>query len=126
MGTQNPEIDRYLITLPSSHRKALRALRAIVHQTVPGVSETMDYRMPTFRAGDHVICSLASQKHHITLYICGEAVLDPFREDLAGLDCGHACVRFRPDEEFSQDLAKRIIARAMEMADGRKLTTTTS
>ena len=118
MGIHHPEVDRYLLGLPSGQRKALRALRDIVHQTVPGVAETMDYLMPTFRSGDHIVCSLASQKHHMSLYICGDEVLEPFREELAGLDCGSACVRFRSGDEFNPELAKRIIARAVEVAVG--------
>ena len=116
MGTHHPEVDRYLLALPKEQRTALRALREIVHETVPGVAETMDYRMPTFRAGDHVVCSLASQKHHMSLYICGEAVLAPFQDELSGLDCGSACVRFKSGAELNPELARRIIARAVELA----------
>jgi uncharacterized protein YdhG (YjbR/CyaY superfamily) len=111
--TQKPnEVDAYLESLDPARRSALETIRALILETVPGVRETMRYRMPTFEL-DEVVCSLASQKHYISLYMDVDLV-EKHKADLSGLDCGKSCIRFRKIEDLPLDTIRRILAETVE------------
>ncbi len=115
--SRSAEIDAYIAALENPDRRAaLTRLRDVAHEAVPGVAESLDYSMPTFSKDGQVVCSLASQKHHMSLYTCGQVVLDAFAKELAGFNCGKGCVRFKKDADMPSGLAKRIIERAAEVA----------
>jgi len=62
------EVDAYIQALPPDRSAALTALRNLVRETLPEARETMRYRMPTYEL-DEVVCSFASQKHYMSLYL---------------------------------------------------------
>ena len=109
----SPNVDRYLEDLPPERREALSQVRALVLQTAPGAEETMRYRMPTYEVGDQVLCSFASQKHYMSLYMDVDLV-ERYRGDLAGLDVGKSCIRFRRIEDLPLDTVRLILQKTLE------------
>lgn len=101
------EIEAYLSSLPEDRRAALEAVRTLIRESVPGVRETMRYRMPTYELNE-VILAVASQKNYMSLYLDVDLV-GKYKAELAGLDCGKSCVRFRRLEQLPLDTVKKII-----------------
>ena len=61
-------------------RIALAALRDLVRGTLPKATETIRYRVPTCEV-DEVICSFASQKQYMSLYL-DTMLVDRYRGQL--------------------------------------------
>ncbi len=95
---QNAEVDAYIQNLSTDRTGALAALRNLVRETVPQAEETMRYRLPTYEL-DEVICSFASQKHYMSLYL-DTMLVDRYRQQFGKLDVGKSCVRFKRLEDL--------------------------
>lgn len=135
MQSKATTVAQYLAELPADRRAALTALRALIQANIdPGFSEGVGYGMigwsvphSRYPAGYHCnpkdplpFAGLASQKNHMSLYICPpsmgepdaecEAEADWFRTAWAKtgkkLDMGKSCIRFRNLD----DLALEVIA----------------
>ena len=118
MSGRTREVDAYLESLEPERCKALTKVRSLVLDTVPGAVETMKYRMPTYEHEGRVLCAFASQKRYMSLYMDTELV-DKRREELAGLDAGKSCIRFRKLERLPLDTVRTILEETVEkqMAD---------
>jgi uncharacterized protein YdhG (YjbR/CyaY superfamily) len=117
---RSEEVDAYLAGLVPDRREALSDLRQIIRATAPGAKETMRYRMPTYEYEDRVLCSLASQKHYMSLYM--EPVLvDQHRGELASLSVGKSCVRFRKLEDLPLETVRAILRETLANAEREQL-----
>ncbi len=124
-------VDDYLAALPDDRRGVISTVRDVINQHLPeGYVEAMDYGMISWRIplteypdtyNGKPLCyvSLASQKHHMAVYLMGlyadhgdEAW---FRQQYADrglkLDMGKSCVRFRRLEELPLDVLGAVVAR---------------
>ncbi len=86
MPTKAKEVDAYLAGLEPGRRAALEQLRVLVFATVPDAVETMRYRLPTYEL-DGVLCSFASQKHYMSLYM-DVRLVEQHKAELGHLDVG--------------------------------------
>ena len=107
MTGKTREVDAYLSALEPDRRAALEQLRALVFETVPDVAETMRYRMPTYELDD-VVCSFASQKHYMSLYLDVDLVAK-HKEELAHLDVGKSCIRFKQLDDLPLGAVRQIL-----------------
>ena len=103
----------YLQGLEPERRDALVELRELVLETVPGVVETMKYRMPTYEYHGSVLCAFASQKHHMSLYLNANLV-DRYRGDLAGLSVGKSCIRFRRLDDLPLETIQAMLRETLQ------------
>ncbi len=108
MSRMTPEVDVYLEDLVPERRAALSELRSLVFEAVPGVIETVKYRMPTYEYDGEVLCAFASQKHYMSLYM-DTGLVEAHRGELAGLSVGKSCIRFRKLEMLPLDTARAIL-----------------
>ena len=102
-------VPAYLKELPADRRAALATLRRMIKETVPDAKESMQYGMPVFAVGDCPLFSVASQKHHLALYICQWDAIKKFRGKLGKANYGKGCVRFKKLEDLSLDTVKELI-----------------
>ena len=107
MAEKTKEVDAYLGALEPDRRAALGALRELVFGTAPGAVETMRYRMPTYELDD-VLCSFASQKHYMSLYMDVDLV-EKHKEELGHLDVGKSCIRFKRIEDLPLEAVRQIL-----------------
>jgi len=80
----------------------------------------MRYRMPTYEL-DEVICSFASQKHYMSLYMDVELV-EQHSDALKHLDVGKSCIRFRNIRDLPLETVQQILketAQKQEKGDER-------
>jgi uncharacterized protein YdhG (YjbR/CyaY superfamily) len=108
-------VDAYLAGLAPDRREALSNLRQIILDAAPGAKETMRYRMPTYEYGDGVLCSLASQKHYMSLYM-DTGLVEQHRGELGGLSVGKSCIRFRQLEDLPLETVRVILRETLANA----------
>jgi len=101
------EVEAYFQALAPERRSALEELRSLILEVAPDVVETMKYRMPTYEYED-VLCSLASQKHYMSLYM-DTGIVEKYREKLAGLSVGKSCIRFKRLEDLPLDTIRQML-----------------
>jgi uncharacterized protein YdhG (YjbR/CyaY superfamily) len=119
MSGRAGEVDAYLENLEPGRRKALTEVRSLVLDTVPGAVETMRYRMPTYEHDGRVLCAFASQKHYMSLYM-DTGLVEKHRDDLADLDVGKSCIRFRRLEKLPLDTVRTILEETVEKQEAMR------
>jgi uncharacterized protein YdhG (YjbR/CyaY superfamily) len=115
--TEDTRVAAYLAELAPERRAALAALRSLIRGTVPQAVETMRYKMPTYEHDGQVLCSFASQKHYMSLYM-DTGLVEEHRDELAGLDVGKSCIRFNRLEKLPLDTVRTILAETVEKLGG--------
>ena len=89
------DVDSYLTQVPDGRRAVLTEIRDACRTLLPGFAESMSYGMPSYSRDGIAEIAWASQKRYISLYVMRADVLDAHRGQLAGLDVGKGCIRYR-------------------------------
>ena len=89
------DVDSYLTQVPEGRRAVLTEIRDACRRLLAGFAEAMSYGMPTYSRDGIAEIAWASQKRYISLYVMRADVLDAHRGQLAGLDVGKGCIRYR-------------------------------
>jgi len=131
MQSNATTVEDYLAELPDDRRVAVGAVRDVINEHLPeGYVEQMDWGMiswvvplsiepNTYNGKPLCYAALASQKHHLAVYLMGFPTGSPelewFREQYAErgmkLDMGKSCVRFKALDEVPLDVLGGAIAR---------------
>ena len=69
MPTPDPRIDAYVAQAEPFAQPILKHLRTLVHQSVPGLEETIRWRLPTFLHNGQQLCNIGSFKAHCSLVV---------------------------------------------------------
>lgn len=103
-------VETYISELPEDRKSAIEAIRKRMYELLPDdARENMDYKMPTFIVDEHILFALASQKHHMALYVMPFDLLKDLKEELADFDMGKSCIRFKKlTDERLESLGKVI------------------
>ena len=101
-------IDEYIAGFPADVQKVLQRVRAAIRKAAPQASESISYRIPTYKIDGRVIVYFAGFKHHIGLYppVRGDAALEQAVAPYAG-EKGN--LRFPLDERIPYSLISRIV-----------------
>ena len=89
------DVDSYLMQVPEGRRAVLTGIRDACRRLLAGFAESMSYGMPAYSRDGTAEIAWASQKRYISLYVMRADVLDAHREQLADLDVGKGCIRYR-------------------------------
>ncbi|MFC8931262.1 iron chaperone [Rhodococcus sp. NPDC057135] len=101
-------IDEYIASFPADVQPALESIRETIHNTVPGLDETISYQMPTMTVNGKNLVHFAGWKHHISMYPlpAGDAEfeksVDPYRS-------AKSTVKFPLNKPIPLDLVARIV-----------------
>lgn len=109
-------VDEYLSALPADQRATLETLRTQLRALLPGATEVISYRLPTFRYRDRMIVSYGASEAHCALYLLSSTLLGPFRERLHGFQTGKGTVRFTPEHPIPSDLVEALVRAKMAEA----------
>lgn len=89
-------VDTYIEDLAEDRKSAINAIRKRMYELLPDdARENMDYKMPTFIVDGYILFALASQKHHMALYVMPFDLLDDLKKELTHFDMGKSCIRFK-------------------------------
>lgn len=124
MRSDATTVEGYLASLPDERREALETVRSVILAQLPaGYEETMNWGMITYEVPLSVepdtyngkplmYAALASQKHHMAVYLtavytdddAAESFRDAYLATGKPLDMGKSCVRFKRIDDLPLDL----------------------
>jgi len=120
MSEQPTTIDEYLDRLDPDRRAALARLRTLVHDLVPGLTESISYRMPTLRYRDRPLVFFTASKRHMSLYPSPWAI-DELRDRLADRSLTEHAIRFTLTHPLPDDLVADLVrVHVREIDAGRR------
>lgn len=122
MSDQPTTIDEYLDRLDPEPRDELERIRRLVHYLVPGLTETVSYRMPTLRYRDRPLVFFTASKRHMSFYPSPWA-LDELRDRLADYSRTEHAIRFTLAHPLPDDLIAdlvRVHVHVREIDAGRR------
>ncbi len=84
----------YLAAQPVAVRTVLQRVRAAIVKTVPGVVESIKYRIPAFSLPGGTVLYLGAWKQHYALYPIYASITGALAEELVGVDVENCTIRF--------------------------------
>ena len=134
MQSKATTVDAYLTELPDDRRAAVSKIRQVIKKNLPkGMAEGMSYGMigycvphKLYPAGYHCdpkqplpYALLASQKNHMSLYLCSlyqnpedeQWIRGEFAKHGKKLDMGKSCIRFKKVEDLPLEVIGQAITR---------------
>jgi uncharacterized protein YdhG (YjbR/CyaY superfamily) len=114
MQSKARTVAEYIAELPDERRAAIETLTKLARKIAPEAEEVMEYGMPGYKIGHKILCGIASQKNHMSVYVCIPEVVDAYRDQLGKLNCGKGCIRFTKLEKVPLPVLEKILVKAVE------------
>jgi len=108
----------YLQELPDDRREAVARLRDWIKEAAPDAEESMKHGMPYYELNGPLF-AVASQKHHISLYVTETDLVAEFKPRLGRVNLGKSCVRFRRMEDLSWEAVEELVRAAASQRRGQ-------
>jgi uncharacterized protein YdhG (YjbR/CyaY superfamily) len=113
------DFDDYLAAVPEPARSSLEKLRAMIRQAVPEATETISYRLPTFRYRGKPLVAIGASKDHCAFYLMGY-VPPELEADLEKYDTGKGTIRFPAEKPLPVALVRKVVkARIAQVESGK-------
>lgn len=109
MQSKAADVPAYIAEAPAARQQALERLRALCRERLVGYVEAMRWGLPTYARHGAAEIAFASQKQYIALYVMKQDVMRRHAADLAGLDVGKGCIRWRTPAQIDFDLVRRLL-----------------
>jgi len=120
---------QFIASLPPERREQVRALDTFIRKTVPALTPCLTgqmlgygpyhYRYDSGREGDSAVIALASQKNHLSLYVCAADgkgyVAERYRARLPKARIGKSCIRFKRVEELDLTVLAEVLREAARL-----------
>jgi uncharacterized protein YdhG (YjbR/CyaY superfamily) len=121
MKTDFKSVDEYIASQPEGIRGVLNRLRNTIRKAVPGVEETISYKIPAYKLHGNRVLFFAGWKQHYSLYPATARVIEAFKDDLARYEVSKGTIRFPLSEPVPVRLIGRIAKfRAKEVSERSK------
>lgn len=91
-------VDEYLAGTPEKYRALLEKVRGQIQRAAPQATETISYKIPTFKYRGQALLYFAAHKDHCSLYPYTDAMMMKCREELAGRATGKGTIRLTPTD----------------------------
>lgn len=101
-------IDEYIKLFPKDVRLRLQQIREAIQKAAPEATETISWRMPTFKLNGNLI-HFAAFKKHIGIYPGVEAIL-AFEEQLKEYKTSKGAIQLPMDKPIPFGLINKIVA----------------
>ena len=99
----------YINEQPNDWKPTLKKLRAACRRELWGYTEAMKYGMPAYARDGQVEVTLGKQAHYLSLYILNQPVFEAHRADLAGLNLGKGCIRYRRPDQIDWNVVAALL-----------------
>ena len=90
----------------------MRKMRAMIKKTAPEAKEKIGDGVPYYEVNGDLLCAFALQKQYLAIYFCDSDVVEKFKKDLEGTNCGKSCIRYRNPEDVSFPVLQKILKEA--------------
>ncbi len=104
----SPEVDDYIASQPPLLQTRLSILRALIHETIPGLTEKMAYGIPTFQLHGRNLVHIGASASHVGWYPGPDAIVR-FREELTAYRTSKGTVQLPLDEELPLELLRTML-----------------
>jgi uncharacterized protein YdhG (YjbR/CyaY superfamily) len=111
------DFDDYLAGVPEPARSTLQKLRETIRAVAPDATETISYRMPTFRYRGKPFLGMQAAKDHCSLHTMGYVPAE-LERDLERYETGKGTVRFPPEKPLPAALVRKIARVRMAQIEG--------
>lgn len=108
------DVDEYIASFPEPTAAALRELRAVIHDALPGAGEVISYHMPTFTVGERPVVHLSGYARHVSLYPAPDGD-EAFEEAIRPYRSGASTLRF----PLAKPLPSALVKQAVELLANR-------
>lgn len=110
MQSKAQTVEAYIDEAPAERHDALRKIRALCREHLPGFTEGMSYGMAGYSRDGVAEVAFASQKNNIALYILRTDVLDEHRAKFAKSAVGKGCIRYANPGKIDFELVAQMLA----------------
>lgn len=108
--TNFKNIDAYHAAFPEEIRKRMTSIRNLVHQLVPGATETISYQIPAFKLDKQFLLYYCAFAHHLSLSSpWSKAFLQSFEQELKNYHVSKAVIQFPHTEKLPLPFIRDII-----------------
>jgi len=105
----NKDVDEYLAGVPEPARSTLNKIRATIRSAVPPeTTETISYRIPTFKYKGPLI-GYAAFSDHCSLFPMNGSLIESFKNDLKQFQTSKGTIRFPVDKPLPAALVKKLV-----------------
>lgn len=105
----NDAVSQYISGFEPHIRERLNALRALFHEAIPEMEESIRYQMPAFKVSPKRHLYFAAYKKHIGFYpVYGAAKLDP-EVEIYRAKKAKDTLHFMHDQPLPLELVRKII-----------------
>jgi uncharacterized protein YdhG (YjbR/CyaY superfamily) len=102
-------IDEYLADVPEPAHSTLNKIRATIRSAVPPeATETISYRIPTFKYKGGLVAFAAFSKH-CSLFPMSYAVINEFKQELKRFHTSKGTIHFPVDKPLPAALVKKMV-----------------
>ena len=121
MKTDFKSVDEYIASQPDAVQSVLNRVRSTLREAVPGVEETISYKIPAYKLHGDRVLFVAGWKQHYSLYPATKRVTEAFKDDLARYEVSKGTIRFPLSQPVPVPLIGRIAKfRAKEVSEREK------
>lgn len=117
MKSDAKTVEKYISEAPEKRIAALTQLRELCLKHLPGNTENMSYKMPSYSNGKEVEVAFASQKQHICVYFLIHEVMLNNKSLLKGLNHGKGCIRYSNPAKIDYDLITKLLKETAKSTD---------
>lgn len=114
---QSTEVDDYIAAQMPLLQTRLSLLRALIHETVPGLTEKMAYGIPTFQLHGRNFVHIGASASHVGWYPGPDAIVH-FREELKEYRTSKGTVQLPLDQELPLELLRTMLIHLAAVAPG--------
>ena len=111
MRAKSKNVNDYLKEIPEDRKPIIEKLRNLVLAEIPGISETMEYGMPTYST-DEWICAFASQKNYVSVYFQDLELIRKYEKMLGKVNVGKSGIRFNRMDDVDWGTIKNMVKQA--------------
>ena len=102
-------IDEYLARVPEPARTTLKKVRAVIRSAVPPeATETISYRIPTFKYKGSLV-AFAAFSNHCSLFPMSGSVIEGFKKELKDFHTSKGTIQFPVDKPLPAALVKKLV-----------------
>ncbi len=115
------EIDEYLASISVEARKTLETIRGVINAHMPGVEETISYKMPVFKYKRRPLAGIAAFPDHCSYFPFSPAVLASVKTELKAYSTSKGTIHFEVTKPLPAALVRKLLdARKAEIDNAGK------
>jgi uncharacterized protein YdhG (YjbR/CyaY superfamily) len=113
-------VDEYLAGVPEPARSTLNRVRAAIRSAVPPeATETISYRIPTFKYKG-LLVGFAAFSDHCSLFPMSPSVIEAVKHELKDFHTSKGTIRFPVDKPLAAALVKKLVKARIAQNERKK------